>query len=132
MGWPKGVSGNPSGRRKGSFSARAHLKRQLAKGYESDTEAEEGEQPIGAGARKLADDLLAAVERRDQDAIDSLLKLVWEVEGKPKETVEHQGGSSITLSLETSSLPRSELCACCLAKLVEYEVVRAHQELPPG
>lgn len=89
--FPPGVSGNPSGKPKGSFSVRAAWKRKLAKGFETDTEAGEGEERLGTLARALADQLQMAIERGDSDAVRALCLAIAEAEGKPQERVEHSG-----------------------------------------
>lgn len=63
----------------------------LAKGYETDSEADEGEEKIGALARALADQLFKAVERGDSEAVRALSIAIAEAEGKPQERVEHSG-----------------------------------------
>ncbi len=131
FGGPRGNPISRTGRPRG-FSVRAAWRRKLAKGWEKDTEAENDDEKLGTLARQLADDLATAIDAGDVQRVRAIVDAIAEAEGKPKETVEHQGGSSITLSLETTSLPRSELCACCLAKLVEHETLQAVQALPPG
>lgn len=89
--FPPGVSGNPSGRPKGSFSVREAWRRKLRKGWQSDTEAGEGEAPIGKLARDIADLLLNAIERGDAEAVRTIATAIAEAEGKPQERVEHSG-----------------------------------------
>lgn len=132
FGEPGGNPINLDGRPRGSHSIRAKVRRKLRKGWENDKEAiDAGEEPLGDLARKYGDDLLDAVERLDTERIEAILKLIAEAEGKPKEIIEHQGGSTVTLALQTSSLPRMELCECCLAKLEERELIAAREALPP-
>lgn len=75
----------------GSFSVREAWRRKLRKGWQSDTEAGEGEAPIGKLARDIADLLLNAIERGDAEAVRTIATAIAEAEGKPQERVEHSG-----------------------------------------
>lgn len=93
--WKKGVSANPGGKLKGSFSTRAAWKRKLAKGYETDTEAGEGEEKIGILARELADRLYDAIVEGNDAKVRAIAAAIAEAEGKPQERVEHSGGQTL-------------------------------------
>lgn len=85
----KGQKGGP-GRPRGAWP-RAALARKLAKGWESDTEAEDPEHRIGQGALDLADEMLSAALAGDMKTVKACAEIINQVEGKPQEHVDHTG-----------------------------------------
>jgi len=81
---------NPSGKPKGSHSVRVAWKRKLRKGWETDTESDDGEQ-VGTLARHLADKMAEAIENGDADTIRSIATVIDQAEGKPQESTHHTG-----------------------------------------
>lgn len=98
------MSGNPSGKPKGSYSIRTAWKRRLSAGFENDTTAGEGEEKIGTLARALAEQLEKAIARGDTEAVRALCLAIAEAEGKPQERVEHSG-SMMTISIQGELAP---------------------------
>lgn len=78
-----GQSGNPDGRPKGSFSIRTALRLKL----QANPVNVEGEQ-IGKRAAELAQSLIDASDRGEDDLVKALTALIAEVEGRPTEYVE--------------------------------------------
>lgn len=105
--WKEGdPSPNPSGRPKGSFSIRAALKRNLRRGYQDDSDSDDGEQ-IGTLARKLAFDLAQAIDEGDADKVRSIATVIDQAEGRPQERVEHSGTTSIQASFVAPRAPET-------------------------
>ena len=88
--YPPGVSGNPSGRPKGSFDPRVPLRRKWSANPNADGE--------GALSVEHAERIEQAVLARDEKALECELKLLHEISGKPRETigVTHTDGRTIT------------------------------------
>lgn len=97
--WRPGESGNPTGKPKGSHSVRAALRRKLRKGYDSDTDSDDGEQ-LGTWARKLADDVAQAIDEGDADKIRSIATIIDQAEGKPTETRVNKGTGKLVVVLD--------------------------------
>lgn len=87
-----GVSGNPGGRRRGASPRAAYL-RELGRGWESDSEAGEGEEKQGVKCRALASAFMDAVLRGDADAVRALAEGINQADGKPQESVALSGDS---------------------------------------
>lgn len=92
--FPPGVSGNPGGRPKGSYSVRDALRRELAKDADDDG--------IGARARKLALALLEAADNGEGERVRAIAATIAEAEGKPTEYVQRRTESTRTLIVRES------------------------------
>lgn len=85
----KGNKGGP-GRPRGAWP-RAALARKLAKGWDSDEDADDPEHRIGVGARDLADKMIEAALLGDMATVKACAEIINQVEGKPQEHVDHSG-----------------------------------------
>lgn len=97
------------GRPKGSHSARAALQRKWRKGWETDSEAQEGEEKLGIEARRVADEAHGAALAGNSEKVRALTSLIDQAEGKPQERVEHSGGATTRIvhvsDVETGDVP---------------------------
>lgn len=89
------MSGNPSGRPKGTHSIRAALRRRLRRDPDDDG--------IGREASESAERLIAAVQAGDEVAVRSLIALIHEVEGRPQETYDVTTSSRVLIAGEEPS-----------------------------
>lgn len=79
--FPPGVSANPGGRPKGSFSARAYGRSKWARNPDEET-------GVGERARAAWDELEEAARAGNVDLVKTLTAVIAEIEGKPTEYVE--------------------------------------------
>mgnify|MGYP003424094463 FL=1 len=93
--WKPGQSGNPGGRPKGA-SPRAALRRMLA---ENPNEHGEGSESAAIAARIMQIAKAIAGGELDHDkalkVLEAQLKVLEQVDGKPKETIEHSGDVTV-------------------------------------
>lgn len=83
----EGVSGNPSGKPRGSHDTRAGIRRRLARGWETDTEAESDDEKLGIEARALADQAVRLAMAGDAEGVRAICQVIAEAQGKPQEHV---------------------------------------------
>jgi hypothetical protein len=85
----KGQKGGP-GRPRGAWP-RAATARELARGWENDTESEHPEHRIGEQAREIGRQIIEAALAGDLKKVEALAKVIEQVEGKPQEHIDHTG-----------------------------------------
>jgi len=97
-----GVSGNPGGKPKGSFSIRAAIKRELAANYDPET-------MIGAKTREAALKYLEAAFTGDDKLVSTLGSLIHEVEGRPLEHIERVDNQTRTIVVRPGATEPPEM-----------------------